>query len=67
MPALDQDYLLGDSTRGVRFMHPDAAMVVDMGGQDSKVIRMDADGRVEDFSMNDRCAAGTGSFLELSD
>jgi len=51
--------------RGVRFQHPDAAMVVDMGGQDSKVIRLDADGRVEDFSMNDRCAAGTGSFLDV--
>ncbi|MHC4858494.1 MAG: acyl-CoA dehydratase activase, partial [Planctomycetota bacterium] len=51
--------------RGVRHLHPDAAMVVDMGGQDSKVIRMDADGRVEDFGMNDRCAAGTGSFLDV--
>jgi len=51
--------------RGVRFQHPDAAMVVDMGGQDSKVIRLDSDGRVEDFSMNDRCAAGTGSFLDV--
>jgi len=51
--------------RGVRHLHPDAAMVVDMGGQDSKVIRMGADGRVEDFGMNDRCAAGTGSFLDV--
>jgi predicted CoA-substrate-specific enzyme activase len=51
--------------RGVRFQHPDAAMVVDVGGQDSKVIRLDADGRVEDFGMNDRCAAGTGSFLDV--
>lgn len=51
--------------RGVRFQHPDAAMVVDVGGQDSKVIRLDAAGRVEDFGMNDRCAAGTGSFLDV--
>ncbi len=51
--------------RGVRHLHPDAAMVIDLGGQDSKVIRLDAAGRVEDFAMNDRCAAGTGSFLDV--
>jgi predicted CoA-substrate-specific enzyme activase len=51
--------------RGVRHLHPDAAMVIDLGGQDSKVIRLDASGRVEDFAMNDRCAAGTGSFLDV--
>ena len=51
--------------RGVRFQHPDARMVVDVGGQDSKVIRLDEAGRVEDFAMNDRCAAGTGSFLDV--
>ena len=38
--------------------------LVDIGGQDSKVIRIGADGRVVDFSMNDKCAAGTGRFLE---
>jgi predicted CoA-substrate-specific enzyme activase len=37
-----------------------------MGGQDSKVIGLDASGRVTDFSMNDRCAAGTGRFLEVT-
>ena len=40
-------------------------MMIDIGGQDSKVISLDADGRVVDFAMNDKCAAGTGRFLEV--
>lgn len=39
--------------------------VVDIGGQDSKVIALDAAGKVQKFTMNDRCAAGTGQFLEM--
>ena len=39
--------------------------VIDIGGQDSKVIRIDERGRVLDFAMNDKCAAGTGRFLEV--
>jgi len=42
-----------------------AGVLVDMGGQDSKVIRIGVDGTVADFSMNDKCAAGTGRFLEV--
>ena len=51
--------------RGVRHLMPDARTIVDIGGQDSKLIRLDAAGNVQDFSMNDRCAAGTGCFLEV--
>ena len=51
--------------RGVRFSAPNARTVVDIGGQDSKLLRLDPDGRVRDFSMNDRCAAGTGRFMEM--
>jgi len=51
--------------RGICFLHPDAAAIVDMGGQDAKVIRLGAAGRVEEFAMNDRCAAGAGVFLDL--
>jgi predicted CoA-substrate-specific enzyme activase len=40
-------------------------MVIDIGGQDSKVIAVDRFGNVTDFAMNDRCAAGTGKFLEV--
>jgi len=38
--------------------------VIDIGGQDSKVIKLGEDGQAEDFLMNDKCAAGTGKFLE---
>jgi (R)-2-hydroxyacyl-CoA dehydratese activating ATPase len=50
---------------GVLHLHPDARTIVDIGGEDSKVIRLDDRGRVQDFVMNDRCAAGTGRFLEI--
>ena len=39
--------------------------VIDIGGQDSKVIALDDDGMLHDFAMNDKCAAGTGRFLEV--
>jgi (R)-2-hydroxyacyl-CoA dehydratese activating ATPase len=51
--------------RGARHQAPGTRTVIDIGGQDSKLIRLDPDGRVRDFTMNDRCAAGTGRFLEL--
>jgi predicted CoA-substrate-specific enzyme activase len=42
-----------------------ARTIIDIGGQDSKVIALDADGSVRNFAMNDKCAAGTGRFLEV--
>lgn len=51
---------------GVRREVPDARTVIEIGGQDSKVLHLEADGGVRDFTMNDRCAAGTGRFLELA-
>ncbi|OGV58839.1 MAG: hypothetical protein A2283_00645 [Lentisphaerae bacterium RIFOXYA12_FULL_48_11] len=50
---------------GVSHWMPEARTVVDIGGQDSKVLRLEVGGRVRDFVMNDRCAAGTGRFLEV--
>ena len=50
---------------GVQHQIPKARTIVDIGGQDSKLIRLDEDGAVVDFAMNDRCAAGTGRFLEV--
>jgi (R)-2-hydroxyacyl-CoA dehydratese activating ATPase len=50
---------------GVRQCLPEARTIIDIGGQDSKLLRLQADGTVADFVMNDRCAAGTGRFLEL--
>lgn len=51
--------------RGAVAMVPDARPVIDIGGQDSKVISVDANGLVAQFAKNDRCAAGTGKFLEV--
>jgi predicted CoA-substrate-specific enzyme activase len=51
--------------RGARACFPDAEAVLDIGGQDSKAIALFPDGRVKKFEMNDRCAAGTGKFLEI--
>lgn len=50
--------------RGARYFDPNVRTILDIGGQDSKAIRLDADGNVADFVMNDKCAAGTGRFLE---
>ncbi len=49
--------------RGAHFVFPTTRTVIDMGGQDSKAISVGANGEVLDFSMNDKCAAGTGRFL----
>ena len=51
--------------RGVNFLFPEARTIIDIGGQDTKVIRVDAKGRVLEFEMNDKCAAGTGRFIEV--
>lgn len=51
--------------RGAFFVYPETRTVIDIGGQDSKVIRLDKQGRNVDFQMNDKCAAGTGRFLEV--
>jgi predicted CoA-substrate-specific enzyme activase len=50
---------------GVRTLIPEVKTIIDIGGQDSKLIRLDEEGKVRDFVMNDRCAAGTGRFLEI--
>ena len=49
--------------RGAVHMFPQTRTVVDMGGQDTKAIRVNATGEIVDFCMNDKCAAGTGRFL----
>jgi predicted CoA-substrate-specific enzyme activase len=51
--------------RGIHQVAPHARTVIEIGGQDSKLLRLDHDGGVLDFAMNDRCAAGTGRFLEV--
>lgn len=50
--------------RGAHFLIPSVRTVIDVGGQDTKAICVDAKGNLLDFAMNDKCAAGTGRFLE---
>ncbi len=51
--------------RGAHFLFPKTRLVVDIGGQDTKAIRVNERGEVVDFAMNDKCAAGTGRFLDV--
>lgn len=51
--------------RGVRHLDPAIDFIIDIGGQDSKTIKLGKNGNVADFVMNDRCAAGTGRFLTM--
>jgi len=51
--------------RGVGSLFPQARTVIDIGGQDSKAITIDANGRPTNFIMNDKCAAGSGRFIEV--
>ena len=51
--------------KGVHFLVPNARTIIDIGGQDAKVIKLDNQGYVSNFVMNEKCAAGTGRFLEV--
>ena len=51
--------------KGAYFLHPNVRTIIDIGGQDSKAIRVNSTGNVLDFAMNDKCAAGTGRFIEV--
>ncbi len=52
--------------KACHYLFPVARTVIDIGGQDSKIITLNPDGSVQDFVMNDKCAAGTGRFLEMT-
>ncbi len=51
--------------RGAHFLDPEVRTIIDIGGQDSKAISINEDGTVRTFAMNDKCAAGTGRFLDM--
>lgn len=51
--------------KGAHYIDPNIRTVIDIGGQDSKVIKINREGAVVDFLMNDKCAAGTGRFLQV--
>lgn len=50
---------------GVNFLYPNCRTILDIGGQDTKAISIDQSGKIRKFEMNDKCAAGTGRFLEI--
>ena len=52
-------------TRGVVFLIPGVRTIIDIGGQDAKAIKLNAKGKMDNFVMNDKCAAGTGRFLDV--
>ena len=56
---------IGCHGKGARWLLPSARTVIDIGGQDCKAMRLDASGNVEKFMANDKCASGTGRFLEV--
>ena len=62
----DQITEISCHAKGAVFLFPGTRTVIDMGGQDAKGVRVGAGGEVEDFVMNDKCAAGTGRFLSNS-
>ena len=51
--------------KGAHSFIPSVRTIIDVGGQDCKVIKVDKNGKILDFAMNDKCAAGTGRFLEV--
>lgn len=51
--------------KGVKYLWPAVGTIIDIGGQDAKVIRLSDNGLVDNFVMNEKCAAGTGRFLEV--
>jgi len=51
--------------KGAAFLHDEITAIIDIGGQDSKVILLDREKNIKDFLMNDKCAAGTGRFVEV--
>ncbi len=66
LPFIDQKVTeITCHARGAAYLFPDTRTVIDIGGQDCKVISLDKEGAVLDFVMNDKCAAGTGRFLQV--
>lgn len=66
----DCDFAQGEVTevsadaKGIRFVMPDVRTVIDVGAEEGRVVRVDQDGGVVDYAINERCAAGAGTFVE---
>ncbi|NWF93498.1 MAG: 2-hydroxyglutaryl-CoA dehydratase [Syntrophaceae bacterium] len=66
VPFADKQFTeIACQARGIASLFPRARTIIDIGGQDVKAIKIDATGRTIDFVMNDKCAAGTGRFIEV--
>ncbi len=66
IPAVDRvESEIACHARGAHHLVPSARMVIDIGGQDAKAMCIDVDGRVAQYRYNDKCASGTGRFLEI--
>lgn len=63
--ADDQVSELSCHAKGAAFLFPAVRTVIDIGGQDAKVLKISENGKMQNFLMNDKCAAGTGRFLEV--
>ncbi|MDR1797096.1 MAG: acyl-CoA dehydratase activase [Clostridiales Family XIII bacterium] len=66
VPGADEEIAeLSCHAKGARALVPKTRTIIDIGGQDAKAISLDGYGRIQSFAMNDKCAAGTGRFLEV--
>ncbi|MFX0095316.1 MAG: BadF/BadG/BcrA/BcrD ATPase family protein, partial [Candidatus Hodarchaeota archaeon] len=54
----------GTDSKGAVFLHPSARTVIDVGAEEGRAVRCDENGRVKDFAVNEKCAAGAGAFTE---
>ncbi|AGA68246.1 CoA-substrate-specific enzyme activase, putative [Desulfitobacterium dichloroeliminans LMG P-21439] len=55
---------VGSAARGARFLNPDANLVIDLGAEGCRAIRLTPDGKVKNYEVNDKCASGAGTFIE---
>lgn len=55
---------VGSAVKGARFVNPQTRLVIDMGADSSRVVKLTEDGRVEKYEVNDKCASGAGTFIE---
>jgi predicted CoA-substrate-specific enzyme activase len=66
VPFADRQFTeISCHARGIASLFPNAKTIIDIGGQDIKAIKTDATGKITDFVMNDKCAAGSGRFIEV--
>lgn len=55
---------VGSAVRGARFIYPNTSLVIDLGAEGCRAIRLNTDGKVKNYEVNDKCASGAGTFIE---